>query len=62
MSTIRNALSTRRTARRAARKVVLLAGLAVNPCTGTIYIANQYLPGSISILRARSHPAAPPQG
>jgi DNA-binding beta-propeller fold protein YncE len=27
-------------------------GLAVNPSTGTVYVANQYLPGSMSILQA----------
>ncbi|MGN6168498.1 MAG: YncE family protein, partial [Solirubrobacteraceae bacterium] len=31
-------------------------GIAVNPHTGTIYVANQYLPGSLSILTAtRQH-------
>ena len=27
-------------------------GLAVNPCTRTVYVANGYLPGSMSIFRA----------
>ena len=30
-------------------------GLAVNPCTSTVYVANGYLPGSMSIFAATRH-------
>ena len=30
-------------------------GLAVNPCTSTVYVANDYMPGSMSIFTATRH-------